>query len=84
MGWRCSTARGPVQGPGRLHSYLQNWGEGEKKSKTEKKRKGKRVMTAKIRVEKREIRAFRENKSFPWVKSPPGPDPLPQSYILGH
>lgn len=39
VGCKCSTARGPVKGPRRLHSYLQNWGEGIR-SKTEKEEKG--------------------------------------------
>lgn len=79
MGWRSRTARGPVQGPRRLHSYLQNWGrEKAEQDRERRKRTGKGVVRAKIREGKREVRAL-ENKCFPWVE---GPRPRPPSPVL--
>ena len=52
------------------------------KEKTEqdgerRKRTGKGVVRAKTREGKREVRALRENKSFPWVEAPPAQPPSP-------
>lgn len=33
VGWRSGAARGSVQGPGRLHSHLQNWEEEEEQDR---------------------------------------------------
>lgn len=47
-----------------------------------KKKKG-RVMTAQMRVGKKEVRALRGDDCFPGLR-PPRPRPPSQAYILGH